>query len=75
MTEGTAAMSDLLLQIVAIRLAALVLAALLLRALPEPHHAPSPAPLASPQHQVFAPHPARADAVVALALHDMRLYD
>lgn len=68
-------MSDLLLQIVAIRLAALVLASLVLRALPEQPSAPSSVPPMSLQRRVSMPQSARADPAVALALRDMRLHD
>lgn len=65
-------MSDLLLQIVAIRLGALVLAGLMIQALPEQRSAPSCVPVASVQRDASAPDLAtRADAV----WRDMRLYD
>jgi hypothetical protein len=76
MLEGITAMSDLLLQVVAIRLAGLVLAGLMLRALPEPPHAPSAAPIAALQRQAATPAPdAHIDPAIALALRDMRLHD
>jgi hypothetical protein len=74
MAEGIASMSDLLLQVVAIRLAALLLASLVLRALPEQPSTPSSAPPMSLQRQVAMPHPDRADPV-DLAWRDMRLHD
>lgn len=75
MAEGIASMSDLLLQIVAIRLAALLLAGLVLRAMPEQYGAPSPVPPAAIQREASVPELASDTDPVALALRDMRLHD
>jgi hypothetical protein len=68
-------MSDLLLQIIAIRLAALVFAGLVLQALPQqPGRAASNAAISAQRHAPVPEHIIRADAVT-LALRDMQLHD
>lgn len=65
-------MSDLLLQIIAVRLGALVVAGLLLQALPEQHAAPGCLPIASSMRPASHPDLAAHDHA---ALRDMRLHD
>lgn len=68
-------MSDLLLQIIAIRLAALVFAGLVLQAFPQQHdHAVRNAAITAQRHAPVPERIIRADAVT-LALRDMQLHD
>lgn len=68
-------MSDLILQIVAIRLAALVVAGLVLQAFPQQHdHAARSTTLSAPRQAFVTERIIRADAVT-LALRDMQLHD
>lgn len=69
-------MSELLLQIIALRLAALVLAGLLLQALPDVQKAPSHHPPAALQQQASARDLLiRTDPNTARDFRDMHLHD